>query len=376
MKQIKQLTCTAGTHINFQADNSKLLVIGENIETPFVDYEQEEESCEDIGEYVDVIQDEARKSLTVTVRPAFDLKVRPAVCLHMPLDWEQQLTVETNNGSIETRQLNGRIKATTRNGKIHMSGNKGNIAAVCANGSVETEHSEGLLDISTSNGKVTVRDALLEGGAIKSGSGRISLQLRPKGDGHMTIFSGNGRIKLALPEDGNYNLRMKTKGKIYNHLENNTMQTEAEYITVVKGTGEFSILLQNYQSGIQLVKFEDFDKQWEENQFNFGFENFGFDKDFNMNEFFDNIFGAFKPSPERAREWKEEMQKTIQQMMEWKAKFGRMGEDISRQFHETFSGSKGKEEEAVRLVLEMLKEGKLSVEDAEKLINALKKQRS
>jgi len=370
MKQIKQLACTPDTMFSFQSVNSRLIIMGENIEAPFLDYEQADETCESINGYVDVNQDEAQKSIAITVRPVFDSKASHEVRLHLPLAWAAQLTAETNNGSIEVKQLNGKIKATTRNGRIQLTETKGNITAVCANGSVEGERIEGQLDISTANGKVTIREAVLEGGSVKSGNGRISLQMKPKGNGHLTIFSGNGRIKLALPEDGNYNLSMKTKGKISNHLENNTMQTEDEHVRVVKGNGEFSIYIQNYQSGILLIKYEDFDKEWEENHCHFKFE-----KEFDMSDFLDDFFRMLKPDPEKTREWKEDMEKLVKQFMDWRGNFGRMGEEFSRQFHDTFGTSRGKEEEAIRLVLEMLKEGKISVEEAEKLINALKKQR-
>jgi hypothetical protein len=46
-----------------------------------------------------------------------------------------------------------------------------------------------------------------------------------------------------------------------------------------------------------------------------------------------------------------------------------MGEEISRQFSET--GKKQGDDE-VRVILEMLKEGRITAEEAEKLINALR----
>jgi hypothetical protein len=375
MENIKFIACDPETSLYFQAVNSHLVVLGEEIETPFIDYIKDGDTSGEVDDYVDINHDLERKIMNITVRPDFDLKAQQTVRLHVPLKWEHRLTIETNNGAIEARQLNGKIKTTTRNGKILLAAVKGASEAACANGSVEVERYEGRLDISTSNGKVTVRDSVLEGGAVKSGNGRIGLQVKPKGSGNLNIFSGNGRIKLALPDEGNYKIRMKTKGKISNHLENAATLTEDEGVTVVKGTGEFSVYIQNFKSGIQLVKFEDFDKSWDETQFNFEFE-----KEFDMTDFFDNIFRMFKPDPAKAGDWKEELEKMAQRMGEWGAnfgdKFGRMGEDLSRQFSETYGGTKNKDDEPVRIILEMLKEGKISVEDAEKLLNAIKKNKS
>ena len=100
-----------------------------------------------------------------------------------------------------------------------------------------------------------------------------------------------------------------------------------------------------------------------------------FDEEFDvkMGDFFRNIFSNFDPGEcgkKWSRDFADEVPHIMSKMANFGGRFGRMGEQISRQFHENRPG-RGRDEE-VKIVLNMLQEGKISAEEAERLINAIK----
>ena len=77
-----------------------------------------------------------------------------------------------------------------------------------------------------------------------------------------------------------------------------------------------------------------------------------------------------------------EFPKILDDIKQFGFKFGRIGEEISRHMHDSFrddptDGEEPGNEEEVRIILDLLKAGKISVDEAESLIAAVKgKQRT
>jgi hypothetical protein len=78
----------------------------------------------------------------------------------------------------------------------------------------------------------------------------------------------------------------------------------------------------------------------------------------------------------RRFDFSEEIPRMARRMREVGARFGRMGEEFSRRFsetqRETQQGGGASREHGVDMILDLLKEGKISAEEAERLINALR----
>jgi hypothetical protein len=347
--------------ISLFAVDSSFEVLAEAIETPFLDYAGESESGKEPTEsFVEI--DEAER-INIRLKPEFDVSSRRPIRLHLPREAEREISVETGNGRIKLKGLKGHLNVDSKNGPVRLEEVNGTITVTCANGSVEGENLEARLDVSTSNGRITIRESKLEEGSIKSGNGRISLQVTPVGDGNLSVFSGSGRVRLALPEEGDFRITVQTKGKLYNHLDNYSVQTEQDATVLEKGTGAFAIMIQNFAGGVSLVKYDDFDRR----ETGRGFE---FCLDFEPEDFVRSIFSRFDPA-EFGHRWKdfaEEIPKVMGKMSRFGSRFGRMGEEVSRQFHES---SRGRDEE-IKVILDMLRDGKISAEEAERLINAVK----
>ena len=359
MERRKEFSLAEGSALIVRGGNAAVTVIGEEIDQPYVLYPSR---SEDSPEALEIAEEEGR--VLIDVAPIEEWPGRPTVRIHIPRG-EREHSVETSNGTIAVESLSGKVRANASNGQIRLRDITGDIEVVCANGSIEAEDIDGTFDASTANGKITAREARLKGGSLKSGNGRISLQLRPDAAGTLSAFAGNGRVELALPQDGDFRVRIKTRSRVHNHLESYTVSTQDDTTVVEKGSGEFEILVQSFRGSVRLVNYSDFGKRWEEGAIP------GFDAD-EMGEFFEKLSGYFDELPKRF-DFSDEIPRIARKMRQVGARFGKMGEEFSRQFHEARRGEgRSDPQREVDMILEMLKEGKISTEEAERLIKAVR----
>lgn len=320
--------------------------------------------------------------------------------LSLPTGRAWELAVDTVNGSVLVAGLEGAVRVRTANGAVTLQDLNGTAEARCANGSITAERITGQLNVSAANGKVTVRDAELTGGKFHNASGRVALQFRPSGDGKVAVMSGSGRVLLALPADADATATVKARGRLVNRLGSSVVTTGPGFARVALGSGAFSIFVHTL-GRCELVCFDDFDDQ----ERRAGDRAFADDDDRAWEE------------PDWSFEFPPEMWEFLKDMRGYGLKFGKLGEEISRQVFEAFAGrgpgrrgagfrpgpgsgrwrgggrrtghhgpgrhadgdpkpertGAADTEQEVRLVLEMLKEGKLSAEEATRLIGALRR---
>ena len=334
-----------------------------------------------------------------------------------------RLRLRSRNGGIEVSDLAGQLHVRTRNGAINVRNNRGPVSAGAANGgvhlsavyspSVDVSAANGSvtlsdietprLRVSTSNGRVRAENARIGGGTVRSANGRIALQISPLagasdppseaaaeeadggdggdgGDGRLSVYSANGPVTVALPERINATVKAHTGGVLRNHLGSARSRTDRSVTTLQFGDGEpqLLILIKNLRGGIEVTKHADFESR--------GTADDGFSDDDarNYGVWFDVDFS-------------EEFPRFMRDMKEFGMKFGRLGEEVSREMRRAFrfGGGAGErrgprrwheedpEDSAgaapgggggaeVKTVLDLLKEGKISVEEAERLIAALR----
>ena len=341
-----------------------------------------------------------------------------------------RLRLRSRNGAIEVRDLAGQVHVRTRNGAINARNNRGSVSAAAANGaihlsavcapSVDVSAANGSVDlsdvetprlrVSTSNGRVRVAGARIGGGTVRSANGRIALQIAPLaaaaaggthdapdpaaetpaaeetdgGEGRLTVYSANGPVTVALPEHINATVKARTGGVLRNHLGSARSRTDRSVTTLQFGDGDpqLLILINNLRGGIEVTKHADFETGARAAE-----EDFSDDDARHHGVWFDIDFS-------------EEFPRFMRDMKEFGMKFGRLGEEVSREMRQAFrfGGAEGErrgprpwqEERSepesgeaggarrgaagaeVKTVLDLLKEGKISVEEAERLIAALR----
>ena len=341
-----------------------------------------------------------------------------------------RLRLRSRNGGIEVRDLAGPLHVRTRNGAINARNNRGPVSAAAANGavqlaavsgpSVDVSAANGSVDlsdietprlrVSTSNGRVRVAGARIGGGTVRSANGRIALQIAPlaaagdggggdgsdsppgdgaardtdEGEGRLTVYSANGPVTVALPEGIDATVKAHTGGVLRNHLGSARSRTDRSVTTLQFGAGEpeLFILIKNLRGGIEVIKHADF-----ESRSGTAEEAFSDDDARQYGVWFDVDFS-------------EELPRFMRDMKEFGMKFGRLGEEVSREMRRAFrfgggdgdrrrphrwhderseaaagepGAAGGDAGEEVKTVLDLLKEGKISVEEAERLIAALRR---
>ncbi len=359
----KDVALSQGQPVTVRGGNFAVEVLAEELATASVEYPGPEGAA--AQDPIEVGREGER--LVITALPDAG-RGEGVLRLRLPTG-DRDLVVETGNGRILLERVSGTIRANATNGRVELRNVAGETAVVCANGSVDANGVRGSLDLSTANGRIVIADAKLKAGSFKSGNGRIAVQLTPDGPGNIGIFAGNGRVELALPADAGFRIKVKTRGRLHNNLESYSVSSDAEATVVEKGNGELAVLIQAFK-GVRLVKYEDFGKDWEDSPIP-GFP--GFDTE-DMQDLFNRLgacFG-FGGGGSRRFEFSEEIPRMAHKMREMGARFGRMGEEFSRRFSETQQGGGASREHGVDMILDMLKEGKISAEEAERLINALR----
>ena len=325
-----------------------------------------------------------------------------------------RLRLRSRNGAIEVRDLAGQLHLRTRNGAIDVRNNRGPVSASAANGvvqlsavcgaSVDVSAANGSvalsdvetprLRVATSNGRVRVADARIGGGTVRSANGRVALQISPLAansgaapesaaaeeadgaDGRLSVYSANGPVTVALPEHIDATVKAHTGGVLRNHLGSARSRTDRSVTTLQFGDGEpqLLILIKNLRGGIEVTKHADFESRRTAD------EDFSDDDARNYGVWFDVDFS-------------EEFPRFMRDMKEFGMKFGRLGEEVSREMRRAFqfdggerrgrrhrhaerpdaaAGEAGDVGAEVKTVLDLLKEGKISVDEAERLIAALR----
>ena len=345
------------------------------------------------------LTDADKGRLLVRVPASTDLRLRSRNGGIRVRDLAGRLHLRTRNGAIKARNSRGPVSAAAANGAVHLCAVAGpSVDVSAANGSVKLSDIETpRLRVSTSNGRVRVADARIGGGTVRSANGRIALQVAPlpgaaagsaadtreddEGAGRLTVYSANGPVTVALPDTISATVKAHTGGVLRNRLGSARSRTDRSVTTLQFGDGEpeLLILIKNLRGGIEVTRHADFETRGHAAD-----EDFTDDDARHYGVWFDVDFS-------------EELPRFMRDMKEFGMKFGRLGEEVSREMRNAFRfGGDGDRRgprrwdddpetaagdaadpradtgAEVKSVLDLLKEGKISVEEAERLIAALR----
>ena len=371
------------------------------------------------------VEDPEKGKLWVRIPAATQLRLRSRNGTVKVSDLTGPLNARTRNGAIDVRQHRGPLRLAAANGAINLSDSvAAQLEVSAANGSVNLSDIETpRLQVSTSNGRVRLARGRIGGGTVRCANGRIALQITPltprepaaapaPGDAdadaaaelppdaepdvaadaagpaaglpRLAVYSANGPVTVALPEQVSATVKARTLGVMRNYLGSARTRTERGVTTLQFGSGvpEMLLLINNLRGGIEVTKHADFETGRRDHEEEFSHhdphhEGIWFDVDFS-----------------------EEFPRFMRDMKEFGMKFGRLGEEVSREMRRAFKfgapgghrrehrrrwnderedaggGAEARQEdsgEEVKTVLNLLQEGKISVEDAERLIAALRR---
>jgi hypothetical protein len=147
--------------------------------------------------------------------------------VHMPKDADLQ--IDTGDGSVETQQVNGRVKIHTGDGSVRgeelngnvdidtgdgsitLNGAKGDVRLRTGDGHVEARDLDGSVDATSGDGHISI-SGRLDALNIKTGDGSIDAHLKPgsKIVSSWTVHTGDGSVDIVLPADLQANIDAST----------------------------------------------------------------------------------------------------------------------------------------------------------------------
>ena len=137
--------------------------------------------------------------------------VSPAVRLTVTVPRTLNVDARTGDGSIDARELSGRVELRTGDGSIRLQEIDGDITVSTGDGSVAASDLDGMVEVSTGDGSVEM-SGRFAGLRARTGDGSIGLDALAGStmQREWTLASGDGGVTLRLPPDFNAELDART----------------------------------------------------------------------------------------------------------------------------------------------------------------------
>jgi hypothetical protein len=124
----------------------------------------------------------------------------PSTRLTISLPKGVRLDAVTGNGAVTVDKASNDIRIVTGNGDVRISMTAGQVDVTSGNGDLEVDGATGPVRVGTGNGRVYVTTA---SGPVNARTGNGMIDVRMKaitGNGDMTFSTGNGTVRVSLPE--------------------------------------------------------------------------------------------------------------------------------------------------------------------------------
>lgn len=211
VEAIREVTETfeiAGTlDLNIESSNGYVIVQSDETTSVFVTaelrsradtLEKAEERVNAI--VVDMIQD--GNNLLLRYRAAdqtADVRKHSGVSFEVIVPAQADVQVDTSNGAITLRGIEGKVDLDTSNGAIDLIDLLGMVQADTNNGRIDVNGFSGILNLETSNGAIGIRDCEAAVNA-RTSNGAIDFSGILVGDSHQ-LRTSNGAIGVRVPLD-------------------------------------------------------------------------------------------------------------------------------------------------------------------------------
>ncbi len=314
------------------------------------------------------------------------------------------LICKTENGSINLMDCNSNANLETENGLIKMKKCDGNLKLISENGAIKMTDCKGSLELKHENGTIRILDAKLNKATITNQNGTIYYEFTPIDKGQFKFENQNGKIHLVIPDEIPYKIEAKNQmGRFNVGLEGNydrRKEGNEQIIEMTKGSGKVEISAKNRMGSISLMSHPMKESKF---KFNMSFVSDAMDKAMeNIPEEYFNKEKIIKKMEKAKKKLKnikipdmEDINRHVSEAMDnvnkelKNLKFNVSADDFTEMadekissvvntIHEKFAGEdltekqKNTIDERSRLkILQMLQEGKITAEEAEKLISTM-----
>ena len=128
-----------------------------------------------------------------------DVRRYSGVSFEVTVPAQADVEVDTSNGSITIRGIEGQFHLDTSNGAIDLYDLIGMVDADTSNGAIDVDGFNGVLQLETSNGAIDIEDVEAAVNA-RTSNGRIDFSGILVGDSHQ-LRTSNGAINVEVPLD-------------------------------------------------------------------------------------------------------------------------------------------------------------------------------
>ncbi|HOJ63137.1 MAG TPA: hypothetical protein PLE45_01840 [Spirochaetota bacterium] len=271
------------------------------------------------------------------------------------IDLSINLYLPDNLKGIDIKLNKGNIFLTNGNGSINVSCYKGGIKIINSDGDFKLDAFDGEIDVSNIKGKITIngdkshikiRNWESLGGDITTNYGSIFVETMDlKGD--INIRSNGGKVSFGIAGINDYYIIARGKDVI-NYLENIQGKSMGSPAEIICGTKEYKINIFSRTDRVLIARSKDLEVVSPDIVKIFD----DFEKDIAKSIDFNKISKSIKDFGKKA----EEKTKSI---------FERIGSLFSKEKEDKNISER-------QQILNLLKEGKITAEEAERLLKALK----
>ncbi|MFC2083351.1 DUF4097 domain-containing protein [Candidatus Bipolaricaulota bacterium] len=128
-----------------------------------------------------------------------DVRKYSGVAFEVTVPAQADVEVDTSNGAITIRGIEGQFELDTSNGAIDLADLVGVVHADTSNGRIDVNGFNGLLDLETSNGAIDIDDVEASVDA-RTSNGRLDFSGILVGDNN-DLRTSNGAIQVRIPAD-------------------------------------------------------------------------------------------------------------------------------------------------------------------------------
>ena len=167
------------------------------------------------------------------------------------------IETELKNGGLELSELNGTFNLELKNGGINIEKCSGDFTIIQKNGKTKISNCSGTLDITCKNGPVKIIGADFSNAKVELKNGSIYYAFMPLDEGKFSFANENGKINLIVPKEIPYNITAKNViGRFHIGLKDEyeiEKENGKKTLKMTKGSGKVKIDIQNRNGSINIV---------------------------------------------------------------------------------------------------------------------------
>jgi len=166
------------------------------------------------------------------------------------------IDVTSENGPIVISKLTGDIIIKTENGPVKINGSSGNCQINGENGLIKIKEGSGELKIRNENGQVRIVKGMFSKVEASNENGVIYYDFQPIDEGNFSFTNQNGKISLILPDEVQCDLNLENEiGRINIGIEGNydkRKENGKNFLHLLRESGRVKISASNENGSINV----------------------------------------------------------------------------------------------------------------------------